>query len=209
MKYSKLDNQYKRRSHNIFKDILQKYSTEEFPKLLDVGCASGIIGAIKKSHKNIYGIEYDEELIRLARDNCEKVYKINLNNFKKSYIQESSFDFIFCGDILEHVINPIGLLEELIVLLNPNGYIIISVPNIAQIQFRLKLLFGNFDYTETGVLDKTHLHLYTYKTSVELIKSVGLYVVNFYPSGTFVSFINVLPKLLSSQLIFVCKKDNY
>jgi 2-polyprenyl-3-methyl-5-hydroxy-6-metoxy-1,4-benzoquinol methylase len=207
MKYSKLDNRYKRRSHNIFKDILQKYSKEQFPKILDVGCASGIMGMIKKLPKNVFGIERDEELIRLARDNCEKVYKIDLNNFKKDYMQESDFDFIFCGDILEHVLDPEGLLRELIGLLSQNAYIIISIPNIAQIPFRLKLLFGNFDRTETGVLDKTHLHLYTYKTAIKLIKSVGLHIVDFYSSGTVVSFLNILPKLLSSQLIFLFKKQ--
>lgn len=206
MEYSQLDNRYKRRAHNIFEDILQKYSKVEFPKILDVGCASGIIGMIKKSPKNVFGIERDEELIKLAKNNCEKIYKINLNNFKKENIQESNFDFIFCGDILEHILDPEGLLKELTELLSEDGYIIISLPNIAQLPFRIKLLFGNFDYTETGVLAKTHLHLYTYKTSIGLIKSAELRIIKFYPSGTIVSFINIFPKLLSSQLIFLCKK---
>lgn len=207
MKYSTLDNRYKRRSHNIIKDILEKHPKEKFPKILDVGCASGIVGMIRKSPNNVFGIERDEELVKLAKNNCEKVYQIDLNNFEKEDIYETNFDYIFCMDVLEHVMDPEALLKELSGLLSESGYIVISLPNIAQVQFRLKLLFGNFDYTEKGVLDKTHFHLYTYKTAVELIKSARLRIVYFYPSGTIVSFINIFHKLLSAQLVFLCKKE--
>lgn len=206
MKYGTLDIRYKRRAHNIIKDIFEKYSREKRSKILDVGCASGIVGLIRKSSDNVFGIERDEELIKIAENNCEKVYQIDLNNFKKEDIHETDFDFIFCMDVLEHVIDPEALLKELSGLLKKDGYIVISLPNIAQIQFRLKLLFGNFDYTEKGVLDKTHFHLYTYKTAVDLIKSGGLHIVDFYPSGTIVSFMNIFHKLLSAQLVFLCAK---
>lgn len=205
-KYGKLDIGYKRRAHNIYKEILEKYSKKRFPKILDVGCAPGIIGTIKKSPKNIYGLEYDAKLAKKAERNCEKVYQVDLNYFKKKDIQESAFDFIFCGDILEHLLDPQRALIELVKLLADNGFVVISLPNIAQIQFRLKLLFGNFEYTETGVLDKTHLHLYTYETARKLITNSDLKIIEFYPSGTIVSFINIFPRLLAPQLIFVCKK---
>ena len=207
MKYSGLDNKYKRRSHNIFKQILNEYSALQYPKILDVGCASGIIGQVRASSKNVFGIELDDKLSEIAKENCEKLYKINLNNFKGSNLAENNFDFIFCGDILEHLLDPESVLKELIPLLNEKGYIVISLPNIAQIQFRLSLLFGKFDYTEAGVLAKYHLHFYTYKTAVQFIKSAGLDIIKFFPSGTIVSYINILPRLLCPQLIFLCKKN--
>ncbi len=205
-RYGKLDIKYKRRAHNIYKEILEKYSKEDYPKILDVGCAFGVIGVIKKSPKNVYGIEYDAELAKKAKRNCEKVYQIDLNNFKKENIKESKFDFIFCGDILEHLLDPEGVLKEMIKLLASKGMIVISLPNIAQIEFRLKLLLGSFEYGEAGVLDKNHLHFYTDKTARELIADINLKIIDFYPSGTIVSFINIFPKLLAPQLIFVCQK---
>jgi len=206
MKYAKLDNKYKRRSHNIFKEILEKYAKDVNPKILDVGCASGILGKIRQSPNNIFGIEFNEDLAKLAKENCEKVYEINLNSFSAKMIEEKNFDFIFLGDVLEHVLNPEKVLEEVIKLLSENGLIIVSLPNIAQLQFRLKLLLGIFDYTETGVMDKTHLHFYTYKTAINLIKKNNLSIINIYPSGTLISFIKIFPKLIAPQFIFVCKK---
>ncbi len=205
MKYSNLDVKYKRRSHNIFKEIILKNIKSQFPKILDVGCASGIIGRLLGHKKNIFGIENDEALFKLAVDNCEKVYKLNLEKLNRGDIKEEGFDFIVFGDVLEHIKNPVQIIEILCERLKSDGFIIISFPNIAQIQYRLRLLFGSFDYKETGVLDKAHVRLYTHKTSVELIVSAGIKIVNFYPSGTMVSFINIFPKLLSSQFIFVCK----
>lgn len=206
MKYDNLDNRLRRRAHRIFAIILKKYSSCELPKILDVGCAFGVIGALKGNPKNIFGIEHNPQLIRKAKINCEKVYQIDLNFFKSSQIKESNFDLVFCGDVLEHLLDPKGVLKELISLLAADGLMIISLPNIAQLPYRLKLLFGNFDYTETGVLDENHLHLYTYKTARKLIENTGLKIIDFYASGTAVSFINILPKLLAAQLVFVCQK---
>lgn len=206
MKYDKLDVSFRKRAHNIFRQILHDYSSSEKPMVLDIGCGPGIIGMLKDSKDNIFGVERDKELIKIASTYCEKVYDIDLNSFKKQAIVESNFDFIFFGDVLEHVLEPEKLLKEITPLLRDGGFIVISLPNIAQLPFRLQLLFGNFNYTETGVLDKSHLHLYTMKTAKELILGAGLRIERFYSSGTIVSFIDIFPSLLSSQLIFLCSK---
>jgi 2-polyprenyl-3-methyl-5-hydroxy-6-metoxy-1,4-benzoquinol methylase len=209
MKYSNLDVNHKRQAHNIFKKILDKYSNQKYPKILDVGCATGVIGRLKQDSRSIYGIEKSKQLIKIAKDNCEKVYKLDLNNFSAKKINQKEFDFIFFGDVLEHLQDPLKTLKKIIPLAKHNGLIIISLPNIAQIQFRLKHLFGNFTYTESGVMDENHLHFYTFKSGQKLIKQANLEIIKTYPSGTIVSYINILPTLLAAQFIFVCKKiDN-
>ncbi len=206
MKYGQLDIAHRRRSHRIFEDILRAYSNSSSPRILDVGCAFGVIGALRGNSVNIYGIERDPKLLRLAQKNCQKVYQLDLNDPDLNAIKESGFDFIFCGDIVEHVIAPCLLLKNLQRLLSPQGYLVISVPNIAQLPYRIRLFLGNFDYQETGVLDRTHLHLYTYKTALALIEGSGFEIVKFFPSGTIVSYVNIFPNLLASQFIFLCKK---
>jgi 2-polyprenyl-3-methyl-5-hydroxy-6-metoxy-1,4-benzoquinol methylase len=209
MKYGQSDIGHKRRSHNIFKDILRVYAKSDLPKILDVGCAFGVIGALRESPKNVYGIERDSELLRLAEKNCQKVYAMDLEDFDPKSFPESEFDFIFCGDIIEHVLDPLGLLKGLARLLSKEGYVVISVPNIAQFPFRLQLLLGNFNYEETGVLDKTHMHLYTHATAKALIKEAGLEIIKFFPSGTIVSYIPLFPRFFASQLIFLCSKKEF
>lgn len=206
MRYGHLDIRYSRRSHSIFNEILAKYSRSEFPKILDAGCAFGVIGALRGRPDNIFGIERDHDLAVLAEKNCQKVFNMDLDNFDPLRIGENGFDFIFCGDIIEHVVDPAGLIKKLSILLCDEGYMVISVPNIAQLPFRLKLLFGNFDYQETGVMDRTHLHLYTHKTAALLIREAGLEIIRTFPSGTIVSYLNVLPRLLAAQFVFLCQK---
>ena len=50
----------------------------------------------------------------------------------------------------------------------------ISVPNVANLSVRLSLLFGHFDYTDRGILDRTHLHFFTRASFYQLLDEAGL-----------------------------------
>ena len=51
-----------------------------------------------------------------------------------------------------------------------------NLPNIAHLSVRWNLLWGEFDYSSTGILDRTHLRFYTKRTARELIERSGLRV---------------------------------
>ena len=55
--------------------------------------------------------------------------------------------------------------------------LVVSLPNVANISVRLALLFGRFNYTERGILDRTHLHFYTRKTARALLEENGWEIV--------------------------------
>src|SRR5581483_4721466 len=55
-----------------------------------------------------------------------------------------------------------------------DGFVVISVPNVAHGDVRIALLNGEFNYTPTGLLDSTHAHLFTYKSMLELLHRAGL-----------------------------------
>ncbi len=203
-----LDTRFRRRPHRIYAEILREYAPPPGqPRILDVGCSFGVIGALRGDPTHVVGIERDPRLRESAAHNCQRLYDIDLNRFRKEMIAERDFDLIFCGDILEHLLDPDAVLKELTDLLAAGGRMVISLPNVAQLPVRLKLLFGRFDYTEVGIMGRSHLHFYTIKTALTIIRAAGLSVERFYPAGTVVSFLNVLPALLASQLIFVCRKD--
>jgi len=61
--------------------------------------------------------------------------------------------------------------------LKREGLLIVSLPNIANIYVRLTLLLGRFDYSERGLLDKTHLRFFTRKTARRLLESNGYSIV--------------------------------
>ncbi len=206
MKYSGLDTKHRFRTHNIFKDIIFEKFPNKCPKILDVGCATGVIGRLLDNSKNIYGIEFDPILLKKAKKHCEKVFQIDLNSFDNSTIEEKDFDMIFFGDVLEHLVDPEDVMKQILPLAKDNAYIIVSLPNIAQIQFRIKLLLGKFNYTESGVMDNSHLHFYTLNTAKNFLNNVNLNINEIYPSGTIVSYFNFFPTLLAAQFVFVCQK---
>lgn len=89
-------------------------------------------------------------------------------------LPHESIDLILCLDVLEHLINPWETLKRVNLLLKPGGLWIISVPNIRNYHIILDLAFkGKFNYTESGILDQTHLRFFTRSTAVELIQCTG------------------------------------
>ena len=74
--------------------------------------------------------------------------------------------------LIEHLRDPQAFLTRA-PLLRPEGRLLLSTPNIANWAMRLSLLFGRFRYTEWGILDRTHTHLFTRKTLDECLEAAG------------------------------------
>lgn len=88
------------------------------------------------------------------------------------------FDYIIFADVLEHLFEPKKILKEALALLKENGRILISVPNISHNSIILSLLNDRFTYSDTGLLDATHVHFFAYKDLKDMIKDVGLYIAD-------------------------------
>ncbi len=83
--------------------------------------------------------------------------------------QPASFDAVVCGDLVEHLRDPSAALARLRPLLRPNGRLVLTTPNVANWAMRLSLLGGRWSYTDRGILDRTHTHLFTRKTLTETV----------------------------------------
>lgn len=139
--------------------------------VLDVGCASGYLG--KGLSGTFFGIDANVKALKKAAETYKQVALVDLNNLPKKQVFKEKFDVIVFADVLEHVLEPELVLAHFKGYLKKNGRIIVSLPNVALWRVRLNLLLGRFDYTDYGVLDRTHLHLYTYKSARELVERSG------------------------------------
>ena len=108
------------------------------------------------------------------------------------------FDVIVAGDILEHLPEPGLALTLLRPLLRPEGRLLVSLPNVANVTVRLGLLFGRFPLSDRGILDRTHLRFFTRKTGRELLQQNGFQVLREIPTA--MPFELVLPFLGRSPL---------
>lgn len=147
-------------------------------KLLDVGCSTGYFGKFIKENYGLIvdGVEISEDKIE-AKKVLDNVYSFDLDGDWPQSVTNKKYDYIFFGDVLEHLKNPYHSLEAAKSILNKNGFIFVSIPNIAHISTRLELLNGSFQYEGTGILDSTHLQYFTLNTFSQLVTDCNLSIL--------------------------------
>lgn len=147
--------------------------------VLDVGCATGKLLDKLRNEKNCYtvGIEMDNILAQQALQRCHQLVIGNVETLDLPF-QIEQFNIIVCADVLEHLRDPGAVLEKLNSYIKNDGFILISIPNIAFITARLNLLRGRFDYAEYGIMDRSHLRFFTLKTARELVVNSGYQIVS-------------------------------
>jgi SAM-dependent methyltransferase len=148
-------------------------------RVLDVGCSTGYLASrLQARGSTVVGLELDERAAAEARAFCEAVYVGDVETMELP-LEPGSFDAIVCGDLIEHLRDPRTFLARIRPLLRVDGRLVLSTPNIANWAMRLGLLFGRFRYTEWGILDRTHTHLFTRKTLQECLGGAGYCVSAF------------------------------
>lgn len=171
-------------------------------RVLDVGCASGYQAHLLAENGCITtGIEVNENAAQIAREVCDRVHVADIERFKVSEIVAGeSYDVVVFGDVLEHLINPLAVLEDVRNVLRPNGVVVASIPNIAHGAIRLALLRGDFDYQPLGILDDTHIRFFTFKTLNELFTKAGFEIEEIERTTVDIfSGSDLLPTLTSSE----------
>nr|WP_321266218.1 class I SAM-dependent methyltransferase [uncultured Sulfurimonas sp.] len=143
--------------------------------ILEIGAGAGDTLLYAKEHgfaKNIYGVE----LCKIENSNQgNKIFSnFIIGNIETMDLpfENSQFDVIICGDVLEHLINPSKTLESLKKYLKPNGALIASIPNIREFETMKKIFFqGDFRYEDSGILDRTHLRFFCKKNIIKLFEN--------------------------------------
>lgn len=205
-----MKNPYKVNTHYFGTHSIISRELKNNESVLDIGCNDGYLKTLTKRN-SFYGIDYSKNsLVKAKKNGYIKVLFADLNSYSKVKLNKK-FDVIVFADVLEHLLHPEKVLKYFIKNnLKPNGKIIVSLPNVANFMIRTSLLFGKFDYTDAGILDRTHLHLYTTKSALDLIKATHLKVTKtLYASNNFGLLIKHAPflgSLLGHNIILVCKK---
>jgi SAM-dependent methyltransferase len=148
-------------------------------RVLDVGCGSGVHGAelFRLHGHQVVGVDHSEASIakataRLAEAYVADVTRPDLYPFQGRRL----FDVVLFSDMLEHLADPLDVLMRHYQLLAPGGQILISLPNVAIWDVRLALLLGQFEYGDTGTLDRTHLRFFTRRSFRRFLGEAGLVV---------------------------------
>jgi 2-polyprenyl-3-methyl-5-hydroxy-6-metoxy-1,4-benzoquinol methylase len=120
----------------------------------------------------LVGIEVDHHAAEQARRRYDRV----VNGAAEVAVPElgETFDTLLCLDVLEHLIDPAGLLRSLHGVANDGTRLQVSVPNVRHVSVLRDLVArGTFGYTDTGIRDSTHLRWFTRGDMHDLLEQTG------------------------------------
>ncbi len=163
----------------------------ENSKILDIGCDNGGIRNFLKN-SDYYGIDGNKKNIEELIQNKIKAKFVDLNKDELPFKKEK-FDFILLLDILEHVANPQKLLLDSKAKLNPNGKLIISLPNDYHILNKVRFVL-NKHLTEDPFAPYGHMHYFPIKSGEKFLINNGFRILNS------VHLIPVKPKMIPQSI---------
>lgn len=148
--------------------------------ILDIGCGEGYEAyPLLQSGNRVYGVEIATWAAREAKKRGVKTIRADITRAPLPFANEY-FDVIIAGEIIEHVLDTDGLLQEMKNKLKPDGILIITTPNIASLARRLLLLFGINPFCEYSLEEKIlghnpvgHIRYFTRSNLLGLLRKHG------------------------------------
>jgi SAM-dependent methyltransferase len=159
-------------------DYVELLPEDPNASILELGCGDGATGALALRNGkcgSYVGIEMFVPMAERARQVLTSVHVGNVENMELPYAA-ASFDALILSEVLEHLVDPQAVLNRLAVLLRPGALVFASSPNIAHWSNIKGLCLGRFEYTESGMMDRTHLRWFTPASFAAMFEAAGVKV---------------------------------
>lgn len=209
-------------------------------KVLDCGCGEGEVGSFllrRLQTDSVLGIDISQDKLKLADTLGIKTVCADFDRNRNLPFKDSSFDLVFCNHVLEHMIDPDHLLEEIYRILKSGAMLVLATPNLAAWYNRIILLLGfQPHFTEVslshnvgklyfGSLSKEsksalggHIRLFTYPALKQVLGLHNFSIITSFSYGHPallsskiagpIEKLSQLSKSFSSTLCFICRKKS-
>lgn len=157
--------------------------------VIEIGCGAGSFAAAYLSlnpQARYIGVEVHGPSVDEARSRCSAVIHGDIES-QSTYIELDRLldgdlaDVVIFGDVLEHLRDPWGVLRALKTRVRDGGTCIACIPNVAHWTILQQQMCGNWNYEESGLLDRTHLRFFTRRSAESMLLSAGWNVVDATP----------------------------
>jgi 2-polyprenyl-3-methyl-5-hydroxy-6-metoxy-1,4-benzoquinol methylase len=147
-----------------------------FETALDVGCAAGVFGASLVETGLVSACDGIEPVTAAATAAGSKLRRVWPGMLEEvaDQVPWDGYNLIVMADVLEHLVDPWATLQRLGSQAATGCRLLLSVPNVRHYKVSFPLLFqGEFRYADFGIMDRTHLHFFTYASLMELLAESG------------------------------------
>lgn len=161
------------------RDEMLPFMPADAATVLEIGCGEGNFGRQLKSRgaREVWGVEVAEPAAERARLVLDTVLVGDIEDLV-GQLPDGYFDLVVCNDVLEHMADPYIVLERLKGKISPRGVLVSSIPNIRYYPVFYELLVHRqWEYTESGILDRSHLRFFTVKSIRNMYERLGYEVL--------------------------------
>jgi 2-polyprenyl-3-methyl-5-hydroxy-6-metoxy-1,4-benzoquinol methylase len=180
-------------------------------RVLDLGCRDGSLTQYYAPGNTVTGVDIDSHALSLASERLSVSGVRHDLNRQRLPFEDSSFDVVVAGEVLEHLIDPAFIVNEAYRLLALDGIFIGSVPNSFHWRARLAFLRGR------STEDPAHLHLFSLAKLRQLlhrfkivevlpIGGIGGHLLPILPAWLSEPAVRQLPTLFASAFLFRSSK---
>ena len=150
----------------------QQHTTLKDKKVLDIGCFTGeFLELMQQEGAEVYGLELQPEAVKIANKKLHnKVYQADVMSYN---FPQKKYDIITLLGLVEHVTNPLQLLQRCYKLLSDDGIIMIQTPNSTSLlAHTMKQYWPPYSPIE-------HIHLFSRKSLEYALHSSGFQDLTF------------------------------
>jgi 2-polyprenyl-3-methyl-5-hydroxy-6-metoxy-1,4-benzoquinol methylase len=150
---------------------------ERYGRVLEIGCDEGDFAA--RLRGEVWGVELNADAASVA---AGRLHRVLTGTFEETrdVLPHSYFDVVVCNDVIEHMADHDIFLREIQAHIAPGGVLIGSVPNMRHYRALFELLvLRDWDYRDTGVLDRTHLRFFTARSLRRSLERAGFQIEQF------------------------------
>jgi SAM-dependent methyltransferase len=163
-------------SHQQLVRRIRRFAAGRSLRILDIGCGSrSLADVLRRAGHYVVGVDAasspDEE------EAFDDFFARDLDGGLGD-VGDVPFDAVLLSDVLEHLSAPEKLLLDARERLADGGRVFASSGNVANWYIRFQLLLGRFEYTERGILDRTHCRLFTRGSFRKLHRECGFRVLH-------------------------------